>query len=299
MASMFATLLEGPAEDWYYRLLRKTEAKHQQLTMQLVFDEFVRKYESGLSRSMAETQLNELTYGKGKCHDIFTTDAEFDRLVAMLYPNIDDDSDSMPLLARLYSDIFRRGDIALWSEAIRMQPQSVDDWRAAIQTAHTIQETIAGAAKQTGRGPPFSSRQSYPSHAVSVSFPSSTSSQRTPAVSVKQMQGKAALEDEKEETYTWERQEGESEAAAHSEQLQQVAVRKGPRGPSTGATGQGASGGNDRRQYGNHLTPEQRAALIKVGRCFNCVEKGHVASRCPSLEKPGYPRKPRVEQLNE
>ena len=47
------------------------------------------------------------------------------------------------------------------------------------------------------------------------------------------------------------------------------------------------------------MTAEERAALVRLGRCFNCIEKGHIASRCPFVDKPGYPRKPREEQLKE
>ena len=301
MVDMFATLLKGAASDWFYHLQETAERKGVELTLQTVFDEFVLKYEGGVSRVLLQQELDNLVYRKGPCRDIYAADAEFDRLVGMLYPNFEEDSQAMPLLAKVYSDIFRQGDLALWTEAVKMRPETVDEWKAAIQRAHTIQQIVASANRPAGRGGSSWTRpSSFPPSSVSSSSPSCSGSSRVAAASVNEMQGRAVSNGEKGETYTWERQEGEPDALMQPEHLQQVSTRtaRGPRAPSTaGGAAQGST--EVRRRYGNHLTFEERVGLLNAGRCWNCCEKGHLAAKCPSLDKPGYPRKPRADQLKE
>jgi hypothetical protein len=299
VVDMFATLLKDAAGDWFYHLQETAERKGRELTLQTVFDEFVLKFEGGVSRVLLQQELDGLTYRRGKCKDIYATDAEFDRLVGMLYPDVEDNSQSMPLLGKVYSDIFRRGDLMLWAEAVRLAPTTVDEWKVAVQRAHTMLQIIAGATGQVGRGGSFGSRSfSYlPSPSSSSSGSSSSALSRTPTVSVHEMQGRSAKDEEKAESWTWGRQEEEEES--QSEQLQQVAVRQGPKTSGSAGNNQRGAGGEPRRRLGNHLTPEERADLFKVGRCWNCCEKGHVAIKCPSLDKPGFPRKPRAEHLKE
>jgi hypothetical protein len=165
-----------------------------------------------------------------------------------------------------------------------------------VQRADTIRKIISarghGARAGSAGSRPFSS--SPPS---STLLTSSGASRSTPSVSVNQMQGQSAWDDEKGENWTWERQEGEEES--QSEQLQQVAVRKGPRtsGPARGQ--QRSAGGESGRRWGSQLTPAERTALFKARRCYHCCEKGHVAHQCPFLGKEGYPKKPRPDQLKE
>jgi hypothetical protein len=302
VVDMFATLLKDAAGDWFYHLQETTERKGRELTLQTVFDEFVLKFEGGVSRVLLQQELDGLTYRKGKCKDIYATDAEFDRLVGMLYPDVENDDPTMPLLGKTYADIFRRGDLALWAEAVRMAPTTVDEWKAAIQRAHTMLQIFAAAAGQGGRlgGGSFGSRpfsfSGFPSSSSTSSAVSSSASPRTPAVSIHEMQGRFTSGEETGETWTWERQEGEEESK--TEQLQQVTVKQGQKTSSSAGNQQrGASGGAPRRRLGSHLTVEERVGLFKANRCWNCLEKGHVAIRCPSLDKPGFPRKPGAEHL--
>ena len=302
MVDMFATLLKDAAGDWFYHLQETAERRGEELPLQTVFDQFVLKFEGGVSRVLLQQELDSLVYRRGKCKDIYATDAEFDRLVGMLYPDLEDDAQSMPLLAKVYSDIFQRGDLTLWTEALRMQPVTVDEWKVAIQRAHTLLQILAAASRQTGRvgyagGRPYSS---FPSSSSSSTTLFSSAAPRNPVASVNEMHGRSAGDEEKGETYTWERKEGEEEQPTHSEQLQQVAVRRGPsRAPASAATGQRGPGGEPARRFGDHLSVQERSALVNMGRCFNCSEKGHIARRCPSLDKPGFPKKPRAEQFKE
>jgi hypothetical protein len=287
LVKMFATVLEDSAERWFFALRRKEELMRRSLSLQKVFDDFVLKFESGTSRVVLQKELDNLIYGKNSCRDIYATDAEFDRLVGALYPHLDDDSPWMPLLAEKYANIFQRGDVELWGEAAKQYPNTVDDWRVAIQRAYTIRQVLTDARRPT-RGT-FSS-----AHHASSSSPS----YRTPTVAVNQMQGQTTIGEANGDTQTWERQEGEAESQA--EQLQHVtAAKKGPKMVGSAEQGQRNTGGDFRRRYGNHLTADERAALVKVGRCFNCIERGHIASRCPNLDKPTFPRKPTRDQLNE
>jgi hypothetical protein len=301
MVDMFATLLKDAAGDWFYHLQEAAERRGEELALQFVFEQFVLKFEGGVSRVLLQQELDNLVYRRGKCKDIYATDAEFDRLVGMLYPDLEDDAQSMPLLAKVYSDIFRRGDVDLWTEALRMQPETVNQWKVAIQKAYTLLQILATAPRAMGRGGygggrPYSSSPSPSSSSGTfASMP-----HRNPGASVNEMQGRTVGDEEKGETYTWERKEGEEEQPPYSEQLQQVAVKRGPaKAPASAPTGQRGQGGEPFRRFGDHLSAQERAALVNVGRCFNCSEKGHVARRCPSLDKPGFPKKPRAEQLKE
>ena len=149
---MFATLLKDAAADWFYHLQETAERKGRELTVDTVFNEFVLKVEGGVSRVLLQQELDGLTYRKGKCKDIYATDAEFDRLVGMLYPDMENDSQAMPLLGKVYSDIFQRSDLALWAEAVRLAPTTVDEWKVAIQRAHTMLQIFAGATGPVGKG---------------------------------------------------------------------------------------------------------------------------------------------------
>ena len=95
----------------------------------------------------------------------------------------------------------------------------------------------------------------------------------------------------------WEQLQGEQQS--QSEQLQQVSTRSGQKGSGPRWGNQRSVGEETRRRLGSHLTEQERITLFKVGRCWNCCEKGHRAFKCPSLDKPGYPRKPQAEQLKE
>ena len=194
LVSLFATALEGPASRWLFDLRSRVERKGSPLTLQKVFDEFVLKFESGVSRVLLQQELNTLVYGKGKCRDIYATDAEFDRIVGQLFPYLDDSSDLMSLLADRYASIFEKGDIELWKEASRAFPATVDEWKAAIQKAYTFQQVVAQADRRLGRGTASATR-----HATSSS-PSPP--HRPPTVSVNEMQGRFGRDEERGETCT-------------------------------------------------------------------------------------------------
>ena len=48
---------------------------------------------------------------------------------------------------------------------------------------------------------------------------------------------------------------------------------------------------------GSHLTYSRRERLNELGKCWNCIERGHRAAECEHLGKPGYPRQPTAEDL--
>jgi hypothetical protein len=250
-------------------MLTRAERESRQLTLQVVFDVFVKTYEGGLSQRMAEQQLNSLVYGKGDCKDLNATDNEFDRLSQELYPGAEDSTAAIALLAHCYSEIIRRGDEELWEKAMDVQPHTVDEWKAAVQNAYTVIETKK--ARQ-GRGRADGHRVEGRTSFYSKPTPSTSASRGGAAVQVQQVE-----HGETSQGLGRERREGESESG-DEEELQQAKAKKTQRS-------------------GSHLTYEQRTQLMKAGKCWTCYQKGHMAVECPQKGKTGYPRKPTVEDL--
>ena len=276
-------MLDGSALTWFMNLQTRAERESRELTLQQVFDAFVKTYEGGLSQRLGEQELNSLTYLKGRCKDLNATDNEFDRLAQELYPGAEESPAAVALLARCYSEIIRRGDEALWEKAMDAQPHTVDEWKAAVQNAYTIMEAKAAATRYSrGRRdfrPSFSSTSS-----------SSTNPSRGVSVRVNRMQGEA--EGDQEESEAWERREGEAEP--HEEQLQQLHARKGGGRSKSTAKSSAETG---QRRWGAHLSYDERTQLMRAGKCWTCCQPGHMASACPKQGKDGYPRKPTEEEL--
>ena len=61
---MFATLLQGSAQTWFTNMQMRAEQKRTPLTLQAVFDAFVKTYEGGLSQKMAEHKLGRSSMGR-------------------------------------------------------------------------------------------------------------------------------------------------------------------------------------------------------------------------------------------
>lgn len=266
---MFATLLQGSAVTWFMNLQTRTEREGGVLTLQGVFNAFVKTYEGGLSQRLGEQRLNSLVYGKGSCHDLNATENEFDRLAQELYPGAEDSPAAIALLAHTYSEIIRKGNEELWEKAMDSQPKTVDEWKAAVQNAYTVMETKR-ASHGKGRGDRTDMRTSFGSTSASTNRGGVT-------VRVQQMEDRGESHAE-----TRERQEGEGEE--NEEELQRAEVRRNQPNPSS-------------RRLGSHLTYDQRTQLMKAGKCWICYQKGHMASECPQKGKAGYPRKPTAEEL--
>ena len=98
----------------------------------------------------AEDMLKRLVYGQGECKDLSATDSEFDRLAEELYPGWETQEAARRLLAVRYADIIRRGDIVLWEKAMDLQPNTVNEWKAAAQTAYAILEKKKAALGKGG-----------------------------------------------------------------------------------------------------------------------------------------------------
>ena len=179
---------------------------------------------------------------------------------------------------------------------------TVDEWKVAIQrcshpaTGPWLAATEADRSRRVCWVVVPLALVRFPRRRPRHRLPASS---RTPTVSVHEIQalGRSTKDVENGETWTWERQEGEPQGEVKPEQLQQVAVRSGQKTTGSGGNYQRGGSGWETRRLGSHLTVDERLALFKVGRCWNCCEKGHVAARCPSLDKQGFPRKPRAEQL--
>jgi hypothetical protein len=266
LVMMFGNVLKGTALKWFSNLGKRAKREGIQLTLQDVFDSFVRTYEGGLAQKMAEQKLNALVYGKGECKDLVATENEFDRLSQELYPGAEDSDAAVSLLARIYSDIIRKGDEELWEKAMDAQPSTLDEWKVAVQNAHIVIETKKAHHRREARTP-YGSRSS-------PSTPASSSAYRTDnAVQVK----KATVQEDDHD-----RQGSEGE-----EEVQKAEVSSTSRPPVH----------STHERLGSHLTFKQRQRLQELNKCWNCLGVGHRAFDCERKGKPGFPRKPTPEDL--
>ena len=268
LVMMFATVLKGGALVWFNNFKKRREAKGNAPVLQDFFEDFVRTYEGGLAQKMAEQKLNSLVYGRGECKDLTATENEFDRLSQELYPGAEESNAAISLLARIYSDIIRKGDEELWEKAMDAQPSTLDEWKAAVQNAFIVIET----KKAHHRGA-RADRQEVRTTFYSRSSPSTSTST---SVHVKKAEHVEA------DAHRQGREESDDEA-----ELQKAEVR-GTSRPTAHARPQ---------QLGSHLSHQQRQRLKELGKCWCCMERGHRAADCEHRRKEGYPRKPSAEDL--
>ncbi|MGH9652397.1 MAG: hypothetical protein ACRD6B_02910 [Bryobacteraceae bacterium] len=260
--AMFSTLLADSAQTWFTNLEARAQREQRALSLQELFDRFIETYEGGLSRRLAEQQLQALVYRKGKCTDLSALDAEFDRLVGLLYPNAGDSEDADLMLGARYAEILRAGDLLLWEKAVDAGPPAkLLEWRAAAQNAYTTLAIKRAAAART-ESKSSSSSTSRPGQAV-----------RAAAMS----EGAGADEDS-----SLERDEGQPEAALGA------AATKGRQGQDA-----------DKPKRPRILTDAQFQQVREEGRCFQCYQQGHRArdDACPEKGKPR--RKPAPGELKE
>jgi hypothetical protein len=272
---MFGNVLKGTALKWFSNFRIRAERERRQLTLQDVFDGFVRTYEGGLAQKMAEQKLNALVYGKGECKDLTATENEFDRLAQELYPGAEESDAAISLLARIYSDIIRKGDEELWEKAMDAQPSTLDEWKAAVQNAYTVIETKK-AHHRSARADRQDVRTNYYSRSSSSPSTSSSAYRNDNAVQAK----KVGVEED-----SHDRQVGEE--SENKEELQKAEVSSASR-PASRPTSE---------RLGTHLTFKQRSRLAELNKCWICLEKGHRSFECEKKGKAGYPRKPTAEDL--
>ena len=265
---MFGTLLSGEAHLWYTMVCTTAEQAGVQLTVQDLSSEFLLKYEGGTTHMMRQQQLTSLVYGKGKCVDVVSTQTEFERLSSSLFPGASLDFNASQLLALSFSQIYLRGDIELWKDAVKLGPITLDDWKAAIQQAFIMRQTVAEGRKAlqrtTGQTP------HRPFHSTSSSS------------SARLHQMDTANEEEG-------RQGGETDTPV--EGMNKMGTRRGapPSKPS----------GRDGKKDDFEKSPITWAELQKFksrGQCFHCYKAGHRAQDCPDKDKPK--RRPTQEELN-
>ena len=268
---MFATVLDDSPSQWLQNFQDQEAAAGRLLTLQDVFDEFMRTYHGGVSEKLAEQQLNSLVYGKGECRDLVGLDSAFDRLALELYPGSETSKAAVSLLARIYSEAIRRGDEELWEKAMDAQPSTLEEWKVAVQNAYVIIETKKAhhlRARQEAR----TTYSSKPSPTFPSSFSSSYRNNNN-AVQVK----KVGVEKPQDKNDTL-REEGEEEV-----QKAEVSSTSRPFPRST------------HERLGNHLSFTQRERLKELNKCWICLKEGHRAFFCEQKGKPGYPRKPSAE----
>ena len=260
---VFRSMLLGPAGKWFEGVQTSHEEHGSTLTLQQAFDAFIKTYEGTVSLKMAEAQLNNLVYGRGECKDLISLESEFDRLTRMCYPGAETSKVANRLIANIYSDIIFRGDKGLWEKAMEADPDTLEEWKAATQNAWAIlQKRNVSPGGSGGR----SMHGSAPLYTATGLTPRATAT-----VKLQQAQHTETKSNSVGETL--DDSEGVTE-----EELAEVDPKKVVR-------------------YGAHLTQEQRVSLMRLGKCWICLQKGHIAKVCPQAGKNGYPRKPKVEDL--
>ena len=150
---MFATVLGDSPSQWLQNFQDQEAAAGRLLTLQDVFDEFMRTYHGGVSEKLAEQQLNSLVYGKGECRDLVGLDSAFDRLALELYPGSETSKAAVSLLARIYSEAIRRGDEELWEKAMDAQPSGGVEGRSSECLCHHRNEE--SSSPQSAPGGPY------------------------------------------------------------------------------------------------------------------------------------------------
>ena len=268
---LFGNVLKDGALLWYNNFRNRAESEGRILTLQDYFDDFVKTYEGALSQLTAQQQLKSLVYKKEPCKDLTATDNEFDKLAMRLYPGAQTSEAAISLLASLYSDTIRRGDIELWEKAMDARPSTLDEWKVAVQNAYLVIET-----KKAHRGERVDRQEVRTTYFTrpSSSTPTPTSTYRSnSAVQVK----KVGVEQDSNDA---PREEGEEEV-----QKAEVSSTSRPFSRST------------HERLGNHLSFTQRERLKELNKCWICLKEGHRAFFCEQKGKPGYPRKPTAEDL--
>jgi hypothetical protein len=241
------------------------------VTLQQVFDAFLLHFDGGRTKQLVQHEYNKLVFGKGACKDLPSTDTEFDRLVGLLFPGAELTEAGNAMLANKYSEILREGNMELWEKTLEKNPHTLAEWKAEAQTAFTVMEIKAKAAKQN---PPRGSFRNYQSSSSSPS--TSSHGQAASSVSVHQLQHEG--DDAK---LTWERQEGEPVSPEELQEFKAKNVRKVPK-PSRSGSG---SAVRSTSTYRAHLKDDLQDQLGALGKCFLCYKHGHIGPQCPDKAK--------------
>lgn len=258
---VFSTLLGKDAYAWYTAEKIRAQAERRALTLEDLFASFLNMYAGGRSEMVLHQEFNSLTYGKGRCKDPASTQTEFDTYAATLYPGYSTDSTINRMMGNMYGEIIRRGDVDLWIEAVRSSPTTLDEWKAAVQSAHTIRRTQQMGRTGKGGGTTRTDGHSY-------------WNQQSLKANRVQTRDEGEVAEEVEEAN--KRQEGQ---------------------PDTGAAAQAAAVKSPRRKGHVKLSIEVLTQLKKQGRCFLCYAKGHMARDCPCTDDKLPRRIPNTEEL--
>jgi hypothetical protein len=268
LVMIFGNALLDTAADWFRTIRRKAEATNTLLTLQTVFDEFLRQFDGGRVASVIQEQYNGLTYGQGKCKDLDSLNAEFDRLSSLLFPGLDLDEAGNRALAAHYQMVIQRGNIELWAKTLEKGPRTLDEWKTDAQTSLTVMEQRAAAEKRV------QSRAFRGAYQPSTSSSSSSTIPTGSRASVHQLQADEG--------------DGDVEGDLLSdEELQEFKAQtkrfpnNGPRNPARPTPK--SDGTKLESEWGPHLTSRVRRLLR--GKCFLCYKRGHMAPDCPDIEK--------------
>ncbi len=272
LVMIFGNALHGTAGTWFRNLSRTAQLTNTPLTLQMVFDEFLRQFDGGIVTSVIQDQYNSLTYGQGKCKSLDSLNAEFDRLASLLYPGLDLDEGGNRALAAHYQMVIQRGNLKLWADTLAKGPRTLDEWKRNAQISLTVMEQTAAAEKRV------QSRALRGAYQPSTSSSSSSTIPTGSRASVHQLQADQGDGDVKE---TWERQEGEQPP---DEELQEF--RPQPRRfRKRGSAKDNSKPSESKSKWGPHLTSELRNQLGSMNKCFLCYKRGHWAPDCPDMDK--------------
>lgn len=274
---MVLQFLKGPALEWMQSVYAgQSDQTWEEL--QLLFIQHIRG--SRATREVAREKMKRLAYGKGKAHDLLSYDAAFEELRVKLYPSSTNNKDMNERSAEDYKDGIRRGDPQLFKEMTRclaIRPPEERLTLAACKKAASLAVEIISADKEVQKA----------SHSRSHQWRSSQSFNSWPStITVHNV--RAQVQEGESEEETWERLEGEEQ-----EEVNKMQTRPSNKLPGTKVTKTGRE-----RRWGDHLTFDLRQQLLKLGKCWLCYQRGHVARECPDKDKGGERRQPTKEELN-
>jgi hypothetical protein len=274
-------LLTGAALDWADAMYSEGVVKSW-AEMQPLFIEHIRG--SRDSKEEAREAMRTIAFGKGKCRDLRSYNAEFEAIRVRLYPSSSVHLEMNAQAAHDYVEGIRRGHHEFGQEIRR---GLISNRQPGVSPTLAEVKMVADRAWEICcdqvRGRSQSSRDhSSPSSSKPFRPYQHSSSQTT----VNHMDVDGADESDVE-TSRWERQESEQEQAA----VQTVNTRS----PNNRLRGGGDRAPQPERR-GHQLTEKELKQLYEAKRCFTCYSKDHQSRKCPSKGKPQ--RAPTVEQLN-
>ena len=255
----FGLKLEGPAQTWY-------RMKQMEVGNKWKFEDverlFLEQYAGQATEALLDARLEDMKFSRKADFTTFTS--RWMDLVAQRYPSEwASHGSGSHLLGTMFAALIQKSDLRVWAKAFETGPQSLTEWRVAVQNAITVVK-VTEEARVRAAGHSSSASSSSRGH----QGPPST----VRANAVEDLDVFGEEEDPRAEGETLSQMEGNTKRGK---------VDRAKRAPVP-------------RLY----TDEEWDKVKKLGLCGYCAGKGHLYQHCPD-RKAGKPRtKATAQQLN-